>query len=195
MGEIKSAWEKAMEKAEQLGKASEDELKRLEYIPTGNTIAAKYLNDEKYNLDTELTKYKGSGIRQYVIQGALEIFLRNISLPQGERDKYLLNRALSGIRLVKENKKQLDVIIEHIKNIADYYEQARQHTFTQFKQSFESRIKEDSKMLQQMSTQGSSMESQLQKQFQDEWRPVIKEIDVQYEKALEDQKQQILKLA
>lgn len=194
MGEIKSAWEKAMEKAEKLGKPSEEELKRLEHIPTGNAIAAKYLNDNKYNLDSELAKFKGSGVGQYIIYGVMEIFLRNVTLPHDEREKYLTTRAMSGIRMVKDNKKQLDIIIEQIKHLLNYYEQARQQTFTQFKNSFENKLKESGKMMQQMANSGINIEAQIQQQFQDEWRKVIRDLDVQYEKALEDQKQQIANL-
>ncbi len=195
MGDIKSAWEKALEKAEQLGKPSDEELKRLQHIPTGNAIAAKYLNDEKFDLDAELTAFKGTGNRQYILQGIQETFMRNISLPHDERDKYLLNRSLNGLRLIKENRKQIDTVIDHVKNIISYYEQARQHTFTQFKKDFETRVKEAGKMMQQMQQQGASVEAQLQQQFQEEWRNVIKDLDIQYEKALDDQKQQIAKIA
>ena len=107
MTEMKSAWEKAMEKVEKLGKPSEEELKQLEYFPAGNKLAARYLQEENYDLDAELTKYKGSGVRQYVIQGAQEIFLRNISLPRDEKSKQAVLRAMKGIKVLKENKKQL----------------------------------------------------------------------------------------
>ncbi len=195
MGEIKSAFEKAMEKVEKMGKPSEDELKRLQHMPAGNALAAKYLNDEKFNLDAELTKYKGSGARQYVIDGAMEIFLRNITLPHDEREKMLTSRALNGIRLIKENKKQLDPIYEHIKNIIGYYEQTRQHTFAQFKKDFEAKIKDSPQMLQQMTGRGGNVEAQLQMQFQDEWRHVSQDLDSKYEKALDEQKQQIKSVA
>lgn len=191
MGEIKSAFEKAMEKVEKMGKPSEEELKRLQYLPGGNALAARYLNDEKFNLDAELAKFKGSGARQYIIEGAMEIFLRNITLPHDEREKMLTGRALSGIRIIKENKKQLDPVFEHIKNIIGYYEQTRQHTFSQFKKEFETRIKENPQMLQQMAGRGGNVEAQLQMQFQDEWRRASQELDSKYEKALEEQKQMI----
>ena len=195
MGEIKSAWEKAMERAEKLGKPSDEELKKLEHVPTGNAIAARYLNDQKYNLDAEMSKYKSSGISQYILQGVMETFLRNITLPHSEREKQLTTRAMAGIRLVKENKKQLDTLIEQIKHLMNYYEQARQQTFTQFKSNFESKLKESGKMIQQMTNSGVDLEVQIQQQFQDEWRRASHELDIQYEKALEEQKQQIVKLA
>ncbi len=195
MGDIKSAWEKAMEKAEKLGKPSEDELKRLEHIPTGNTIAAKYLNDDKYNLESELVKYKDTAIRQYIVSGVMEIFLRNITLPHDEREKYLGGRAMSGIRIIKTNRKQLDVILEQLKHLMNYYEQARQQAFIQFKGSFESKLKESGTMMQQMVSSGINIEAQIQQQFQDEWRKAIRDLDIQYERALEDQKQQIANLS
>jgi hypothetical protein len=73
MSEMKSAYEKAMEKVEKLGKPTEEELKKLEYIPIGNAIAARYLQEEDFNLDAELTKHKGEGSRQYIVKGVQEI--------------------------------------------------------------------------------------------------------------------------
>jgi hypothetical protein len=125
----------------------------------------------------------------------IEIFLRNITLPHGERENYLTKRALSGIRIIKENKKQFDAIIEQINNIMSYYEQTRQHTFTQFKNDFEKKLKESGGMLQQMAGNKANMEAQLQMQFQDEWRKVSQELDSKYEAALEEQKQMIMKLS
>jgi hypothetical protein len=104
-------------------------------------------------------------------------------------------KSLAGIRILKENKKQIDGIIDHIKNIISYYEQARQHSFGQFKKDFEAKIREAGNMLQKMPGNATNLEAQLQQQFQDEWRRVSMELDAQYETALEEQKQQILKTA
>jgi len=195
MGEMKSAWEKAMEKAEKLGKPSDEELKQLEHIPTGNMLAAKFLQEEKFDLDAELTKHKGSEARRYIIQGAQEIFMRNITLPHNEHDKQVTARAMAGIKVLKENKKQLDTIYERINNLLSYYEQARQQSFSQFKKNFESKLKEASQTLQQSVNAGVNIEAQIQQQFQDEWRRASNELDNQYQKALEEHKQQIIKIA
>ena len=194
MGEMKSAWEKALEKVEKLGKPTEEELKKLEYIPAGNTLAAKFLQEEKFDLDAELTKYKGSGSRQYVIQGIQEIFMRNIALHHNEHDKKVTLRAMTGIKMLKDNKKQVDVISERINNLLSYYEQARQQAFTQFKKNFETKLQEMSKTLQQKPGAAANLEVQIQQQFQDEWRRASSELDAQYEKALEEHRQQIIKL-
>ena len=195
MSEMKSAWEKAMERVEKLGKPSDDELKQLEHVPIGNRLAARYLKQENYDLDAELTKYKGTGIRKYIIKGVEEIFLRNIVLPRNEQAKQTITRAMAGIRLLKENKNQLEAIFDRINNLLTYYEQARQQTYMQFKQNFEAKLQEASQALQQQPGTAASIEAQLQQQFQEEWLKTSSQLDAQYEKALEEHRQQILKIA
>jgi len=195
MGEMKSAWEKAQEKVEKLGKLTEDEVRQIEYVPIGNKLAAKYLQDTSYNLDAELTKYKGTGLRKYLAQGAQEIFLHNIVLPQNERDKEMTKRAVAGLKIVKENKNQLATILDRITNLLNYYEQARQQTYSQFKKGFEARLKESGQALQKQAGNSVPIEAQLQAQFQAEWHNLSSQLNAQYEKALEEHKQHILKIA
>ena len=196
MGEMKSAWEKALEKAEQLGKPSDEELKQLEHVPKGNKLAASYLRDEKFNLDAELAMYRESEIGKYVFRGAEEIFLRSIALPHNEQAKQTTERAMSGIRILKENKKQLDAVFGLINNLLNYYEQALQQTFAQFKQSFEAKVNETVQVLQrQPGANTASIEAGIQQKFQEEWRRTSSQLDAQYEKTLEEHKQQITQIA
>src|SRR4030067_1780662 len=191
---MKSAWEKAKEKVEKLGKLTEEELKQVECVPVGNKLAAKYLQDADYNLDAELTKYKGTGLRKYIAQGAQEIFMHNIILPQNERDQQVTKRAMSGLRIAKENKSQLETILDRITNLLNYYEQARQQTYSQFKKGFEAKLQETSQALQKQPGNNVPIEVQLQAQFQTEWHKLSSQLNAQYEKVLEEHKQQIQKI-
>jgi hypothetical protein len=195
MGEMKSAWEKAKEKVEKLGNLTEEEIKQFECVPVGNKLAAKYLQDTGYNLDAELTKYKGTGLRKYIAQGAQEIFMHNIILPQNERDKQIIQRSMAGLRIVKENKNQLETILDRITNLLNYYEQARQQTYTQFKKGFEARLQESSQTLQKQTGNAVPIEAQLQAQFQAEWLNLNSKLNGQYEKVLEEHRQHIQKIA
>jgi len=195
MGEMKSAWEKAQEKVEKLGKLTEEEIKQLECVPAGNILAAKYLQDPHFNLDAELTKYKGTGLRKYIAQGAQEILINNIVLPQNERDQQIAKRAMAGLKIVKENKNQLATILDRLTNLLNYYEQARQQTYTQFKKGFEARLQESGQALQKQPGNTASIEAQLQTQFQAEWLKLSSQLNAQYEKVLEEHKQHILKIA
>jgi hypothetical protein len=193
MGEMKSAWERALEKVEGMGKLTEDEAKHIEYLPAGNRLAAKYLENTEFDLNAELTKYKGTSARKHIIQGAEEIFVRNITLTYHEKAKQTTRRAMAGIKILKENKGQLDAIYERIENLLNYYEQARQQTFTQFKQGFEAKLQSTAAALQQKRGDATSLEAELQQQFQQEWHKISSQLDAQYEKALEEHRQQILK--
>jgi hypothetical protein len=195
MGEMKSAWEKAKEKVDKLGKLTEEEARQLECIPVGNKLAARYLQDTSYNLDAELTKYKGTGLRKYIAQGAQEIFMHNIILPQNERDKEMTKRAIAGLKIIKENKNQLAAILDRVTNLLNYYEQARQQTYTQFKKGFESRLQESEQALAKRAGNPATVEAQLQAQFQAEWLNLNSQLNSQYEKVLGEHKQHIQKIA
>ena len=195
MGEMKSAWEKAMEKVEKLGKPSEEELKQLEYVPAGNRLAARYLKEKTFDLDAELIKYKGTGASKYIIQGTEEIFLRNIVLPQNEHTKQTITKAMAGISLLKENKNRLETIFDRINNLLNYYEQARQQTYMQFKKGFESKLQEAGQALKQQTGHRVRAEPESHPQFQQEWHKISSELDAQYEKVLEEHRQEIQKIA
>lgn len=195
MGEIKSAWEKAMERVDKLGKPSEEELKSLEYVPLGNAIAARYLKEEAYDLDAELIRYKGSGISKYIIQGIQEILIRNIALPRDNRSKETTKRAMTGLRLIKQDHSHLKAVFDLINNLFSYYEQARQQSYTQLKQNFEAKLQEVTKAVQQQLGAKVTVQPELQPQFQEEWRKISAQLDAQYEKVLDEHKEQILKIA
>jgi hypothetical protein len=194
MSEMKSAWEKALEKVEKLGKLSEEELKQLEYQPAGNKLAAKYLQEIDYDLDAEMMKYKGTGVRKYILQGAQEIFLHSIILPKNEYDMQTTRRAMAGLRLLKDNKKLLDTVLDRITNLLNYYAQARQQTYLQFKKDFEAKLREHNQAMQQQPGANARIEPEQHPQFIEEWRRINSQLDAQYEKALEEHKQQVLKM-
>src|SRR4030043_2083609 len=194
VSEMKSAREKAMEKVEKWGKLTEDEIKRFECVPVGNKLASRYLQEADFNLDAELTRYKGTGLRKYIAQGAQEIFLHNIILPQSERDKQVTKRAVAGLRIAKENKNQLETILDRITNLLNYYEQASQQTYSQFKKGFEVKLQETTQTLQKQPGNAVPIEVQLQAQFQAEWHKLSSQLNTQYETVLEEKKQHIQKI-
>ena len=82
---IKSAREIALEKIEKLGQATEEERLGWKYLPLGEALAAKYIKDDS-NLLGELSQYQ-ENVKKYVIRGAVEVLIRNLSLPKNEAAK------------------------------------------------------------------------------------------------------------
>jgi len=194
MSEMKSAYERAMERAEKIGDASPDELMRLEAAPKGNQMAARFMKEPVLDLDAELNKYKGSGIRKQVIDGALEIFLRYLALPSATSPREVTNRAKQGILVLKDNKKLVEQVFSQLDNMLNLYEQARQQAFNQLKQAFEQQAGRQVRGTgAQVGSQAGRADVTAQPQFRDEWSRKLGELNRQYERALEEQRQRLLK--
>ncbi|MFA5065095.1 MAG: hypothetical protein WC566_06490 [Dehalococcoidia bacterium] len=195
MGEMKSSWQIAMEKAEKLGKVSPEEINSIKYVPEGNRIASQYLQDDKSDLMAELAKFPSGDAAVHVKKGIDEILLRNISLPHNEEDMRRTNRALAGLRLIKENKKELETALGLINNLLNQYQLALKQTYEEFKKKAEMTIQQASHNARPQRGDQMPLEQRLQIQIQEEWRQIHSELDAQYGKALDEHKQKIRNIA
>ncbi len=193
MGDIKSAAEIAMEKAEKLGKATDEERLKWKYVPEGERLAARYLK-EHCNLVAELGQYE-ENIKKYVIEGASEILIRNIALPKDSSAERTNRRVMDGLKNLKSDKVSVENVYSKIRRIFNHYlEQGKQ----QKKQAYESLKAEFEVKLQQALQQqlgplvGIKINVETQPQFQEEWRKVQAQLDSQYLTLLSEYKEELL---
>jgi hypothetical protein len=189
MTEIKSAREIALEKTAALGEATDEERLRWKYMPEGERLAAKYL-DENLDLAVELSRYEEKA-KKYVIKGSEEVLLANIRLPKNDLAKSKNKKAMDGLIKFKGDKASLTKIFNSIKHVFNHYtEQGEQ----QRKQAYESLKVEFSSRLQQAVERqvGSAGELEISvenlPQFQDEWQRTLIQLDSQYIKLLDEYK-------
>ncbi|MFC1924683.1 hypothetical protein ACFLXA_04915 [Chloroflexota bacterium] len=191
MGEIKSAFEKAMEKVESLGEASEEELMRWKYIPEGQKLAASYLKDE-CNLAVEVGKYVDKE-KPIVTEGAEEVLLRNIDLPVNDFAKKNNKKAMEAIKALKNDKGGVENVYSKIRHVFSHYEQEgeqqRKQSYEMLKQDFQTKIQQV--MRQQGLPASANIDIERQPQFLEEWRRVSSQLDSQYYKLLDEYKQEI----
>ena len=90
MGDIKSALEIAIEKVERLGEPTKEERLKWKHVPQGEELAARYLKED-CNLVAELSQYQ-ENVRRYIMEGAGEVLIRNISLPKNDLAKKTIER-------------------------------------------------------------------------------------------------------
>jgi len=195
MGEMKSSWQIAMEKAEKLGKVSPEEINSIKYVPEGNRIASQYLQDDKSDLMAEMAKFPAGDAAVHVKKGIDEILLRNINLPHNEEDMRRTNRATDGLRLIKENKKQIESALGLVNNLLNQYQLALKQTYEEFKKKAETTIQQASRSARPQRGDQMPLEQRLQLQIQEEWRQIHSELDAQYSKALDEHKQKIRDIA
>ena len=195
MGEIKSALERALERADKLGELSKEESDRLKYAPIGNILATKYLTEESCDIKAELIKYKGNQAIKYIVDGIQETLLRNIFLPRNDQDMKINNKAMQGFQLIKENEKQLSVILRQISTLFEYYNQAVQQSYAQLKSHFEAQLQSANTAMEQQAGRRVNIDVERHPQFQEAWLKTSSQLNAQYEKALQEQKEKILELA
>lgn len=189
---IKSAREIAMEKMEKLGEVTEEERLRWKHVPEGEKLAARYMN-LNINLATELGKYDEKVV-SYIKEGAGEILIRNINLPQNESVRKNNKKAMEGLKALKKDKIGVENIFSRMRNIFTHYaeqgEQQRKQAYEQLKAEFSAKVQQA--MQQQLgTTAGLNIDIESQPQFQEEWRKLLVQLDSQYINLLNEYKQEL----
>jgi hypothetical protein len=192
MSDIKSAREIAMEKVEELGEVTEEERLRWKYVPEGEKLAARYLK-QNLNLATDLGKYDEK-VAIYIKEGASEILIRNINLPQNDSIRKNNKKAMDGLKVLKKDKIGVENIFSKMRNIFTHYveqgEQQRKQAYEQLKAEFSAKVQQA--MQQQLGTTvGLNIDIERQPQFQEEWRKLLARLDSQYINLLNEYKQEL----
>lgn len=190
MGEMKSAYEKAMEKIEKLGKPSPEEIGELEYVPKGNLIAARYLKGEDIELVEEINRFEQK-VRKYIHRGVEEILLENIVLPQKEAQALANKRAIEGLVSLKKDKKNSQALLEQLRMVFNYYEKAKQQVAQQVRQAVEMKLSEAMKAMEQQSGMKLRIDVESQPEYKEGLFKAMAQLNQQYEKALIDWREHI----
>ena len=199
MEEIKSALEIALEKAKGIS-VPEKEIEKDTALEQGKKLAAEYLKNPKFNLSAKLTDLSGQEIkdknRNYILEGAISVFLKNIVLPENKEKKKENLRAMEGLFILKKEKDKLrDFFAETDQFFDDYLEQRKQlyeHLRKKYEQAL--RQNEQIKILEeQFKQQGLKLRIAVEQnpQFQQEWRALLSQLDHDYNTQLDSVKQQL----
>jgi hypothetical protein len=182
MGEIKSAWEIAMEKVEKLGKLSPEELKKQrekEFTLIGQALAEKYLAGlDLWQLEVELDKYKGEE-KDWVKKLTAKELIQLIELGNYQR----LEKAIEGISYLIEDG-GVGNIREEVKRLFDEYEQAGREMREEIERS-------GREILHQLRISGSAIEA-INPRAKEDWQQNLDESAQPYKERLEELKQRLL---
>ena len=190
--EIKSALEIAMAKVEGLGGVTEEERRKWKYVPEGEKLAARYLKQD-LNLVAELGKY-GEDTRKCVIEGANDILTRNISLPRNDLARKNNRKAMDGLKILKSDRVSVENVYSRMRRIFDHYQeqggQQKKQAYQSLKTEFEAKVQQA--VQQQFGTlAGAKLDVENQPQFQEEWRRLQTQLESQYDKLLDEYKQEL----
>ncbi len=184
MGEIKSALEIALEKAERLGKASRAELRAEELKEKGQRLAAQFLSEEEVDIEAEIRNLPAED-RPAFLRGLVETFLRNIVLPRDEYALENVRRALAGLEQTFAASPEVKQLTTEIDRLLSQYLQHRQALYQQLKQQFETQFSSVEEALSDQMGVKVKVDVEMQPQFQEEWRKLRDQLDPQYERQLD----------
>ncbi|HIE18051.1 MAG TPA: hypothetical protein EYP71_07660 [Dehalococcoidia bacterium] len=182
MGEIKSAWEIAKEKANKLGTLSPEEQKRQNEERCqliGKALAEKYLSQQDVSqLETELSKHTGQD-RKLVNQAVFQRLIEEINL----RYRQKLETVSRAILILTKAGASIE-IMDRIKELFQEYQEAEDRE----KQEIERAGRE---MLHRLRISGTAI-SQINIHATGEWHKMLNELARPFEQRLSDLKQEFL---
>jgi len=191
MEELKSAFDIAMERAEKLGKASPEEIRKRDLVPQGEKLAARYLKGQ-CDLTVELSKYDDEA-RGYVAESVKKVLLRNLDVPKNEVVKRTTRRAMDGIKTLKDDKGGVENVYSKLRRLFKHYEdegaQQRSQAYEELKQDFYRNLQQLAQ--QQGMPTGISINVESHPQFQEQWRLTLTKLDAQYRTLMEEYKLEI----
>jgi hypothetical protein len=197
MGDIKSAFEIAMEKVSKIEDATLEERIKWKFFPQGEQLGAKYLKED-VNLLTELAKYKESE-RKHVTQGIVEVLARSIDLPRNDAAKRINRKAMDGIKLLKKDKSGVENIYSKFRYVFNHYaqqgEQQRKQAYEQVKVQFAAKLQQA--MQQQYGNNvriNPNVNLESHPQFQEEWRRVLVQLEQQYIDHLNEYRKELIEI-
>ncbi|MCF0261286.1 MAG: hypothetical protein HUK23_00065 [Sphaerochaetaceae bacterium] len=182
MARIKSAWEIALEKTQDI---QIDETKYLndKLTKEGKTLAGSYLNDTDQNLEVLASKFNAysTADKETVKKGIVETIFANISLPSDDLYKLRYSRTCDLVALASNNNAQA---MDLMSQIGDFFQQ-----YLDCKADFVNRMQEQIK--QAMQTNPESVNSA---QYSQLIQQNLNKMDAQYSGALENTKEQLKQL-
>ncbi|MBM4444448.1 MAG: hypothetical protein FJ020_03975 [Chloroflexi bacterium] len=187
MGDIKSAWEIALEKTEKLGKLSPEELRnqrRQEMAPVGRGLAERYLGGlGLWQLKIELDRYKGTE-RELVTEALVSSLVQGIELGNSDR----LTKAMEGISALKEEQKSS---ITQIKDRAEALFLEYQEVEQKERRDAEESVRE---ILHQLRISGSAIGG-INPRVMPEWQQALDRFAEPYIMRLEELKEKLRHLS
>jgi hypothetical protein len=195
MGEIKSAFERAWERAEKI-EVTEEKALELELSPEGAKMAARYLKEDDYDVEKALQDFP-EGKRRYIRAAVEATLVSNISLPLNSRVRREANRAMEGLKLLKRNKSQVSHIASRLDSLSVRYERALRQSYTALKKETEAAMQKAAAQ-QALAQQGlpmpQRMDAERSAEFAQQWHEIQTKLGWEFGAELSRLKEEIARV-
>ncbi|MQF70275.1 hypothetical protein FIM12_08100 [SAR202 cluster bacterium AD-804-J14_MRT_500m] len=190
---MKSAFEKAMERVEQLDRPDENQLLEWKLFPQGEKLAGDFLKGS--GSPFTVIDNANSEHRPYIVQGMLKVLVANVQLPKSEHVRVSVEKVLGGIDRLLGSKANSKDLVERARYVTtQYWENAipqREQAFAQLKMQMEQQVAEAMRR-HPGAAPPRNLNIETMPEFQQQWIAVSGQIDQQYEQHLSEYRTQIM---
>jgi hypothetical protein len=166
LAEIKSALELALEKAEQYGRASREEMDMARYQEQGRQLAVQFLKGEG-DLAADL-KSLPAQIQPAARLAIKEVLLRNLGLPRNNAVDPRQDRAMEGLLLVADNPKAMAQLQTELEQVLQQFIHFRSNALQQLKARFAAGMGQMQQAMEAQYRQPVNVDVERLPQFQEE---------------------------
>lgn len=189
MADIKSALELALEKAEQYGRASKEEMELAQYQEQGCQLAVQFLKGEG-DLAADLKRLPPQ--TQPAARLAIkEVFLRNLALPRENAVDPRQDRALEGLLLAADNRKAMAHLQTEMEQILQQFLHFRSNALQQLKARFAAGVGQMQQAMEAKYRQPMNVDVERLPQFQEEWLRFKGQLQQQFEPVMANLKEKM----
>ena len=191
MDRIKSALEKAMERAEQMEAPTEEERLEWKWTPEGTKLATAFL-DSKVELAAEVEKVQQPA-RRFLLKGIADVLLENLRLPRSEHAFKTNERILEALKQLSQG--PMGEIADRFRYVftqyVKFHPQQQGEAYDQLKELMQSQLEQA--MKQQTGSQGPVSPGNIEAmpEFQTQWLRTIAQLEEPYEEHLKEFRRQI----
>jgi hypothetical protein len=195
MDRIKSAYERAMEKIDQLEKPNDKQRLEWKLLPEGQKLAGEFIKGE----GSPFSKIANAmpDHRPYLIKGMAGVLISNLQLPRTQPIHLANTKMIEGLERLLKDKPKAKELLSRVKYVSDQYWQfavpQREQTRQQLKMQMEQQVMEV--LSRQRGPQGQvQVQVEALPEFQQQWMRISNQIDRQYEQHLEENKKQLVEM-
>jgi hypothetical protein len=189
LAEIKSALELALEKAEQYGRASKEEIELAQHQEQGRRLAVQYLKGEG-DLASDL-KGLPPQTQPAARLAVKEVFLRNLGLPRENAVDSRQDRAMEGLLLAADNRQAMAHLQTEMEQILQQYLHFRSNALQQLKARFAQGMGQMQKAMEAQNRQPMNLDVERLPQFQEEWLRFKGQLQQQFEPVMANLKERM----
>ncbi|MEM5947438.1 DUF6657 family protein [Spirochaetia bacterium 38H-sp] len=192
MGEIKSALEKALERAASI-KPDKEKLEESQYITEGKQLAAKILSGEEADIKKELKKYKGKQ-SNWVKKGFADTIIGNLKLPQEKEDLQQLSTLLKALKPIAAQADMIPAVEQQLTQFFTQYLKTVEQYRQAIKQQYSGRLREKEAQLSQQLGREVKISPEADPEYQAIIRQNLAPIEEQYQQHMQQIRKELKQL-